>query len=188
MYKNRAVFNGETAEIFGAQTLPLDKFARTIGFKRLAVKAWDQLPPESKALFEAYCAGVNDFVQSVSLSSDSAKAFPPEIYIFGLHRNIKPWLPTDSLGMGLVMHLGLTWDWVADLTREFNKVNSEELEELADQFSPFAEYYLHNVVTILREDDIINTDKWTSKTLSERYVQNLDYLKAAEPKRSRDVV
>ena len=81
------------------------------------------------------------------------------------------------------MHLALTWDWVADLTREFNKINNEELQELSEQLSPFAEYYLHNVVTILRDDDIQQLGQWSEKTLSERYVENLAYLKAAEPKR-----
>jgi hypothetical protein len=101
---------------------------------------------------------------------------------------MKPWLPTDSLGMILVMHLGLTWDWIPDLTREFNKINSEELELLAEQFSPFSEHYLHNLVTILDDDDIKKIDKWTEKTLSQRYFENLEHLKAAEPTRTRDVI
>jgi len=46
-------------------------------------------------------------------------------------------LPTDSLNMLLIMHLGLTWDWVPDLTRELNEINSEEQDTLADQLSPF---------------------------------------------------
>lgn len=75
----------------------------------------------------------------------------------------------NASGDALGTNLGLTWDWVADLTREFNKINSEELEELADQLSPFSEHYLHNVVTILGEDDIKKIGKWTEKTLSQRY-------------------
>jgi acyl-homoserine lactone acylase PvdQ len=88
------------------------------------------MPTEEKLIYQAYADGVNDFITSVSLRGESAKIFPPEVYVLGL--NIKPWLPTDSLGMLLVMHLGLTWDWIPDLTREFNKINSEELELLAD--------------------------------------------------------
>jgi len=38
--------------------------------------------------------------------------------------------------------------------------------------SPFAEYYLHNVVTILRDDDIEKLGWWSNKTLSERYIED----------------
>ena len=58
---------------------------------------------------------------------ESAKILPPEFYLLGIQNEIKPWLPTDSVGFMFVMHLALTWDWVADLTREFNKINNEEL-------------------------------------------------------------
>jgi len=40
MLKNRALFNGEISEIFGSVTLPLDKFARTVGYKRIAEQTW----------------------------------------------------------------------------------------------------------------------------------------------------
>jgi penicillin amidase len=51
MYKNRALFNGEISEIFGAVTLPLDKFARTVGYKRLADKKWSEFTTEHKAIY-----------------------------------------------------------------------------------------------------------------------------------------
>ena len=43
MVKNRAVFSGELASMFGADALPLDKFSRTIGYKRIAEKTWATL-------------------------------------------------------------------------------------------------------------------------------------------------
>jgi len=52
------------------------------------------------------------------------------------------------------MHLGLTWDWQSDLIREINKSQSKDLEEIAEQLSPFTHNFLHNVITILRDDDI----------------------------------
>jgi len=36
MLKMRAIINGQISEIFGKVTLPIDKFAKTIGFKRIA--------------------------------------------------------------------------------------------------------------------------------------------------------
>jgi hypothetical protein len=44
MYKSRALFNGEISEIFGEVSLPLDKFARTVGYKRIAIEAWEKMP------------------------------------------------------------------------------------------------------------------------------------------------
>ena len=97
-------------------------------------------------------------------------------------------MPTDSLGMMLLMHLGLSWDWVSDLTREFNKINDDELSEIAEQLSPFTKQYLNNVVTILRDEDLKESGFWSEKTLSERYKEDQDYLKSAEPKKNRDSI
>jgi len=36
MFKNRAIFNGELSEVFGVDALPIDKFSRTLGYRRIA--------------------------------------------------------------------------------------------------------------------------------------------------------
>ena len=36
MFKNRAIFSGELSLVFGADALPIDKFSRTLGYRRIA--------------------------------------------------------------------------------------------------------------------------------------------------------
>jgi acyl-homoserine lactone acylase PvdQ len=47
MERTRRVFNGEAAEIFGDKALIVDKIARSIGYRRLAVKAFPALREET---------------------------------------------------------------------------------------------------------------------------------------------
>jgi len=111
MFKNRAIFNGELAEVFGPDALPIDKFSRTLGYRRIATQTWDMMSESQKNIFEAYSSGVNDFISSVSLSEGSARLLPPEFYIFGISNKIKPWHPIDSLANILLINFSLTWDW-----------------------------------------------------------------------------
>lgn len=62
-------------------------------------------------------------------------------------------------------------------------MESQELADLAEELSPYTKNYLVNMVTILDESDTIRMGKWSDKTLSERYFENLAHLREAEPKR-----
>jgi penicillin amidase len=84
MFKNRAIFNGNLAEIFGKDALPLDKFARTLGYNRIATQTWNSLPEYHKANLKAYSDGVNDFISNVKIGEGSAMLLPLEFYIFSL--------------------------------------------------------------------------------------------------------
>lgn len=70
--------------------------------------------------------------------------------------------------------------------REVNKMESEELRYLADELTPFTKNYLHNMVTILDDSDAIRMGKYDEKTLSEKYLENLEHLRSAEPKHNYD--
>ena len=85
------------------------------------------------------------------------------------------------------MHLGLTWDWVPDLTRELNNINSEELDTLADQLSPF----LTTTCTTLSRFSRTKTPKKLVnglKRFSARDISNLEHLKAEESRRTRQEI
>ena len=86
MYKFRALFNGEISEIFGETTLPLDKFARTIGYKRLAIQVWETMSADNKEIYLAYASGFNDFVDNAGIGGVTTKLLPPEIYLLGIHK------------------------------------------------------------------------------------------------------
>src|SRR5947209_11466775 len=54
----RRIGSGRLSEIFGAATIPQDRFLRTVGFARAARAAWDRLDAGVKAEVNAYVAGV----------------------------------------------------------------------------------------------------------------------------------
>src|SRR5213595_2463987 len=58
----RRVGHGRLSEIFGAATVPQDRFLRTVGFGRAARSARDRMPEWAKAQINAYVAGVNAFI------------------------------------------------------------------------------------------------------------------------------
>lgn len=49
-------------------------------------------------------------------------------------------------------------------------MESEELNILAEELTPFTSNYLINMVTVLDESDVRRMGKWSDKTLGERYL------------------
>jgi penicillin amidase len=56
---------GELAAVFGVKALAHDRAMRLHGFRQIALQTVQQLPPEHRAILEAYCAGVNAGLQSL---------------------------------------------------------------------------------------------------------------------------
>ena len=79
---------GELAEIFGKEAVPVDRKARIHGFRALARQALVLLPPEQKALIDAYTAGVNAGLAAL-------RARPFEYYV--LRVRPQPWQAEDTL-------------------------------------------------------------------------------------------
>lgn len=113
MERSRRVVSGTLSEIFGKDTISVDKFARTIGYQRLANEMLTSYTPEELNVLQAYSNGINDYVENIRLKDDgSAKLFPPEFYLFGLHKKEwNPWTPADSMAIFKMMEFSLTWDW-----------------------------------------------------------------------------
>ena len=124
---------------------------------------------EDRSVWQSYSDGVNDFINNVRFSADgSAKVLPPEFYMFGL-TEVQPWHPVHSLAQVKLISFSLTWDWAQDFMREVLKMENPELADLADQMTPFSAEYLHNMVTVLDDDDLRRMGKYSDITLSERY-------------------
>lgn len=140
MYKNKYITAGRLSELVGERALGLDKFARTIGYRRIAEATYETFDLRNKKMFQAYADGVNDFVDSIrvggyvpgvndffeenfGIGDGSANLLPPEFYLFGLE--IEPWTPIDSLCSISLIGLSLTWDWAQDMQREITKMENE---------------------------------------------------------------
>jgi penicillin G amidase len=106
---NWRVMHGLLSEIFGEATLETDKLLRSLGILRAAQQQYEGLPPEVKAILQAYTDGINSF------HAKSSQALPPEFHVLG----IKPaaWQPADSVGWSLIMALDLGGNWGTEFAR-----------------------------------------------------------------------
>ena len=104
----RRVGQGRLAEIVGKSGLPSDRFARVLGYERLARSSLEQLSPEARAAVDSYTAGVNAWLQSHS------GALPPEF--IALRFTPEPWRPEDCLIWGKLMATRLS-NWPVLIAR-----------------------------------------------------------------------
>ncbi len=101
---------GELAEILGSAYLEHDRLQRTLGIRDAADRALQTLPPDQLHQLEAYARGVN---ASIDLQRDH---LPIEFRL--LHYTPAPWVPRDSLLVGLAMFEDLTDSFPTKLNRE----------------------------------------------------------------------
>jgi penicillin G amidase len=92
---------GELAEVFGKKTLAHDTAMRRHGFRAIAQRAVAQLPPDQRAVLEAYTDGVN-----AGLAALREKPFE---YLI-VHDTPQPWKPEDTMLVGEAMTVDLQDD------------------------------------------------------------------------------
>ena len=106
----RRVAQGRLSEIVGPEGLPADRLLRTIGLMRAARTAWPKLDGRSRALIEAYIAGINAF-----LAEHHGGGLPVE---FALMRTApEPWTGADVVAWQKTMALQLSANWRDELLR-----------------------------------------------------------------------
>ncbi|MFN3629327.1 MAG: penicillin acylase family protein, partial [Casimicrobiaceae bacterium] len=106
---HRRIGRGELAEVLGPKALDTDKFLRTLGIHRAASRQFAAFPEEDKALFRAYAAGVNAWIER------GLVARPPEFLILGVQPG--RWTPEDSVAWVLMMAWDLGGNWNTELLR-----------------------------------------------------------------------
>jgi penicillin G amidase len=108
----RRVARGQLAELIGKDGIEVDKYARTMGYERIAKKDWEvfESQPELRDLINYYCQGVNAFIKQAG-----EKKLPVE---FGLLKiSARPWEPVDVLSFSRLMVALLTWGWYDEIIR-----------------------------------------------------------------------
>jgi penicillin amidase len=100
--------SGRLAEIVGPAVLRNDRFVRTLGLARRAEADLAALPAETRAVLDAYAAGVNAWI------AERGRFAAPEFIPFGAP---EPWRPEHSLLWGKVMGLWLSGNWRHELDR-----------------------------------------------------------------------
>ncbi len=103
----RRVAEGRLSEIFGKDVLDYDILFRTIGISKNSEKQYEKLSSTSKSILDAYCRGVNCFIDN------NVKDLPLEFDIL----NYKPeaWKPEHSLMLIRLMGWELNFSWYADV-------------------------------------------------------------------------
>ena len=123
---NRRIGNGTLSAALGDATLDTDRFLRTIGLRRAAEKDWASLDDDTRAILEAYAAGVNAYIET------HRDRLPLEFTILGIDPD--PWTPIDTLAWGKVMSFNLGGNYELELLRA--RLIAELGEDAAQQLLP----------------------------------------------------
>ena len=109
MEMNRRAGQGRLAEAAGKDAVNLDRMLRGLDLYRLAETSIAALSPDARAALDAYCAGVNSWLES------HQHGLPLEFLLL----NIKPerWKPADSMVWGKLMALRLSVNMAKELRR-----------------------------------------------------------------------
>ena len=109
-FTRRAVF-GRLSEILGDAALPVDRVMRTLRLFRIAEQEAELVSGALRSLLDAYCAGVNTWIE---IAVDRKK-LPLEFMLLGYQP--EPWKISDSFGWGKLMCWTLAANWQSELYR-----------------------------------------------------------------------
>ncbi len=116
MEVNRRIGSGTLAELFGKVATGYDGFMRTLGLYRHAERTVPNLDRETQAVFEAYAAGVNAFLDGRrGALLPIYLRLPLEFLIF--FHDPEPWRAADSLVWIKMMAWDLGGNWRNELLR-----------------------------------------------------------------------
>lgn len=115
---DRRLASGRLSEVIGPMTLRLDRYLRTLGARRHAEKDLPRLAPETRALIEAYCDGINAF-----LETDFRR--PIEYTLF--RAEAAPWEPVDVIVRGKLM------SWLLSQNQQFEVSRARMLAHLGEE-------------------------------------------------------
>ncbi len=105
----RRLAAGDLSEVIGTATLESDRESRRLQMRRIAERAYVDLPAPDRAAMAAYARGVNAFVNS------HLDNLPLEFRLLGYQP--RPWSVVDSLLIGLQMVRTLSSSWKEDLRK-----------------------------------------------------------------------
>ncbi len=119
---SRRQASGTLAELFGPGALESDVEFRTLGMRRAAEQALPGFSPEVIDALTAYAEGVNAYV--------AAHPLPPEYEALEL-TVFEPWDPVDTLAVGKLLSLSLSFD-LEDIFRTEALVSYQKAGALLD--------------------------------------------------------
>ena len=111
----RHIGSARLSEMFGESQVETDAFLRTLGWRQIAEVEWENLPPESKEILNAYTDGVNAYLADhsgtkLSLEYGVLKLINPDY-------QVEPWTPIHSLTWAKAM----AWDLRGNMDEEIER-------------------------------------------------------------------
>jgi penicillin amidase len=100
---------GRLSELFGEDAIPVDRKMRIWQLDASARRQLALLDGPTRDVLEAYAAGVN------AALAEYRRWIAPEVWLLGV--DPEPWQVEDSLRIGMLMQLNLTWSMGEELKR-----------------------------------------------------------------------
>jgi len=127
---NRRIGAGRLSEILGEKGLNTDKFLRTLSVYHYAEQNYANESPETRAILQAYAAGVNAFI------ADPNGPLPVEFQVMGV--TPRPWKPADSLVWSKMMAWDLGANWSSEILRlRMLKEGGLSQQQISELFPPY---------------------------------------------------
>lgn len=141
----RRLLQGRLAELAGGSALKADELARSLDLPGRAKASFDHLSPHTRAVLDAYAAGVNAWVAAHRTN------LPPEFTI--LMTKFEPWKPEDSLTVLKFLAMGLSGNAIDEVERaRLNALlGAAKAAELFQQ-TPNAPVALRDAMTVEHAD------------------------------------
>ena len=102
----RRIGQGRMSEIFGKRTLVVDRWARTIGFTRIADQMWAKAGSRTREVLNAYVSGINEYIHvhkaRLGFEFDALKLEPED------------WQPRDCMIVGRLMSWEMNFSYLSD--------------------------------------------------------------------------
>jgi penicillin amidase len=106
----RRLCRGTLAELAGREALDTDRYVRVLGLGRAADEEAAAAGPDAAALLDAYCTGVNAWLQAPEFR------LPLEHRLL-VQRRIAPWTPGDCVAAIKFFALALGQNWEGEIVR-----------------------------------------------------------------------
>jgi penicillin amidase len=133
---------GRLSELFGPDTLEIDEFVRTLGWRRVAEEELALLEPRTRAALDAYADGVNAYLDSHTPSQIALQY--TVLGLGGLDYRPEPWTAVDSLAWLKAM----AWDLKGNLDEEIERalVSADHTPDQVADLYPDYDYGAHRPI------------------------------------------
>ncbi|MDX2129425.1 MAG: penicillin acylase family protein [Chloroherpetonaceae bacterium] len=153
MESQRMASEGRLSEIYGEETVSLDKFFRTVGLRRIADSLWfsrsSPLKESTRRIIQAYCDGVNAYLQKIHSGEER---LPLEFELLGYTPEY--WRPQNTLEILRLMGWELNLSWHIDIV--LAEIASKLGVKSAMLFYPEYEDYRNSILDSLQTAQVVS--------------------------------